>query len=596
MWDSRAELAEPRCLADARSVLMRALDRAVKSAAAERLWIAACLIVTCAMYWPVLRFGFVFDDEGQILANPNVHTWDGLQRAFAEHVWEFDPNRAHGGRYYRPLFVVLLTCCYAAFGPHAFGYHALQLLLHGVAGVLLWRLGVRLGLAPAARCFAAAVFLLHPLQIQAVAWISAISDPLLALFALSALLLVLRGGHAALVLALLAFAAALLTLERGVALCVPWLLFVYARTPERRVLVTHAGRLATVIGGVAWLRSTQIGPSLNAGADVVLSTLWTAPSVLYRYLQNLVAPFELSMAYPETFVLTPSFANWVLPLLLVLLLAAGLLWASRGDKRRVLLIACSAALFAPAACVGLLPGALLVQDRYLYLPLAFFALWLGDQAFPAQPGARRRWVAAALGVWAVALFALHRGNRDYFQDNLSLYARAVELAPYNALFGMNLALEAKTRGLAPPDCALLERAAGQVAIDPRRGEPVLVQFNLGNCLREHGQRGEALAAFEAAYAGSSQQLLAAGVNRAVLLAELGRAAEAMDAARELVQRHPHEPAAFKLFGMLAAERGDMRAAERALQRALSLAPDAKDTAQLLERLAAQRERLRGQAF
>src|SRR5205814_5399426 len=111
----------------------------------------ACLLLPWLSFLPVLGFGFVYDDTQQLLANPNVHGWAGLGKAFTDHVWSFDPSKAGTVHYYRPLFLVALTLGWHAFGAHALGYHALSLHLHLCAGGLAWRLLGALGLSPPAR-------------------------------------------------------------------------------------------------------------------------------------------------------------------------------------------------------------------------------------------------------------------------------------------------------------------------------------------------------------------------------------------------------------------------------------------------------------
>ena len=554
-------------------------------------------------FLPVLGFGFVYDDATQLVGNANVHTWRGLITAFSEHVWSFDPAKA--ARYYRPLFVSTLTLAWQAFGAQPSGYHALSLALHLGCGALVWRLGAALDLPALARTAATLIFLLHPVQIQVVAWISAVSDPLLTCLALTSALAWMRWlrdrDRRFLFAALALYVASLLTLERAVALAGPLLLVGWHRLPARgvspvghrrlRPVAAQALLLVGAVVGVLALRRIAIGPGVPTPDTWIQDTVLTAPAAVLRYLRNFAWPRDLSLGYPVRFVATATAANFGWPLVAGAGAAALAYWLSRKHPRRRFLVSAGLLTLAPSLCVGLLPSQLLVQDRYCYLPLAFLALWLSDLAL-RDAGAPATWPIRCgrvmLGVWFLAAFSQHARALSPWRDNLALFGRAVEVAPDSPPFLLDLALEEHGRGLPDHDCRRLRRAASVLHDYPRGGEAGMVYFELGNCLRAHGRNDLALRAYDASLRAPDGGTLQAGINRVSVLSELQRPDDAAGAAEELTRGHATSPLAWRTLSVAAALRGDLATAERAAQRALALEPGDAATIRLLERIRASR--------
>ena len=570
----------------------------------ERWGLPVCLALACSSFLPALGFGFVYDDALQLVGNPNVHGWAGLGKAFTDHVWSFDPTKAGTLRYYRPLFMVVLTLGWQAFQSHAAGYHALSLLLHLCAGSLVWRVAQELQVPARERLVALTIFLLHPMQIQAVAFISAVSEPMVAIAALSSCLAWMRWLRCReprfLFGALVLYAMALLTLERAVAMAGPLLLLGWYRYAllqpsaaapslalRARSSALQASLLSLPASGVFALRRLTIGAGAPAPTGWLRDTLISAPAVVIRYLRNLALPLDLAPTYPERSLLAPTFGNFGLPLLAVLLLAWLAWWSSRDRPLRLFLLGSAVSLLAPGLCVGLLPGHALVQDRYLYLPLAFLGLWLAElvRGASTQPAPRGLLAARALLMaWLLVALFQHPHDLEYFRDDHSFFTRAVEVAPDNPQFLLNLAVAERNQGARDAGCDHVQRAVSALAGNPRWGDPVAIYFNFGNCLREQGRKPESLAAYEQAYRWSAGALIEAGVDRVVLLAELQRPDDAARAAQSLTRLHGDSAVAWKTLGLVAANRGDWPTALRAMQRARTLAPDDASTQQLLERI------------
>src|SRR5205814_2373936 len=130
-----------------------------------------------AAYLPALEAGFVWDDDDHVTANTTLQSVDGLRR-----IW-FEPGAVP--QYY-PLTFTSLWLDHHLWGLEPVGYHLVNVLLHGLNAALLWLVLRRLRLPGA--WVVAAVFALHPIQVESVAWITERKNVLSGSFALAAVL------------------------------------------------------------------------------------------------------------------------------------------------------------------------------------------------------------------------------------------------------------------------------------------------------------------------------------------------------------------------------------------------------------------------
>ena len=145
-------------------------------------WAAATLVaMVVAVYAPVWRAGFVIDDVRNLPANPALRSAEGLRR-----IW-FAPGAVQ--QYYPLVYTTYWLEC-RVWGFHPFGYHLVNVLLHAANAVLVWRLAARLGLPGS--WLAAALFAVHPVEVDTVAWISERKNLLSLFYALASLLAYLR--------------------------------------------------------------------------------------------------------------------------------------------------------------------------------------------------------------------------------------------------------------------------------------------------------------------------------------------------------------------------------------------------------------------
>jgi hypothetical protein len=151
--------------------------------------------VAFLVYDGSLANGFVYDDEYQVLQNPfvtNPHLWTKI---FTGSVWSFQ-GVAFPTNYYRPLHIFTHWLIYRLAGPNPAAFHLFQVLMYAATVWLVFQLGRRLLRQELAAFAGALLWALHPLHVEAVAWIAAVPDTGYAFFYLWGFLLFLRAEEA----------------------------------------------------------------------------------------------------------------------------------------------------------------------------------------------------------------------------------------------------------------------------------------------------------------------------------------------------------------------------------------------------------------
>jgi protein O-mannosyl-transferase len=344
-------------------------------------------------------------------------------------------------------------------GGDALGYHLLNLALHLGAVVLAWECLRRL-LPERAALIAAALFAIHPIQTEAVDYISARGIVLAALFCFAALWCWLEGRHW---IAVAWFAAALLANEESAAfpLFLAWIEWC-GITPKlaRRSAPIVAMLVLAVAGGARIIYAAAVAPGFFAQGHVIL-----------RYLRLVIVPYGFTIDPEISTAAWLSVAGWVV------LIAAAFLAIRRAPS--------AVATWFIGGLLLLLPGSSLVPaaDRRMYLPMFAFAAALGlalDRIRPVP-------VLAAIGVLVVGL-SVQRSV--VWMSDQSLWTEAVERAPDKIRPKLQLARTLP----AAPALELLNRARIGAPHDPA------IAAETGRILLSEGQPEGALDEFGRALA------------------------------------------------------------------------------------------------
>ena len=277
--------------------------------AKQKLWLAGVLLLTFLTFSSTITFGWVYDDPAQIPGNPDLH-WHRLAYLFTHHLWA-SANGISEARFYRPLLAVWFLINKTVFGLNPHWLHFTTILAHVLATALAFFIARETLRDTGGALLAAAVFGLHPLQVESVSWISAVNDSLSAVFSFASLLASRTArstGRRAVVwwtLSATFFLLALLTKEVSVVLPAILLVDTWASStaaPEQRNSRRSLGTVLAVYGVVVivWLlwRRHVLGHLTAAHSSVPWTTdLLTAPKILLFTLGRVVIPVRLSPHY-----------------------------------------------------------------------------------------------------------------------------------------------------------------------------------------------------------------------------------------------------------------------------------------------------------
>jgi hypothetical protein len=374
-------------------------------------------LVAVAVYANALENGYVLDDRGILLKNPLVTSVSGIWRAFANPYWP----AAIGGGQYRPLVIASFSLDWWLSGGDPMWLHAVNILWHAAASVLVWFLAAEL-LAPAAALGAALLFAVHPVHVEAVSNVVGRSELMAAAFVLAALLAHRRVK----LLAPIFFALALLSKESalvfvGLAVLHDLLLTTGVRAALRARLWLYVsyGVQAIVYGAVLLVVFRDTAVVARAPVFIGASTadrLLTMTTVIPDYARLLLVPVRLSAEYVPAVIDLATSVTWgvVMGVLLAAALAAAIFLAWRRAPEAAFALAWVPVTLTPVSNVLIVTGVVLAE-RTLYLPSVGAMLAVG-WAVERYGWRAPRGVGAAVAL-VLVLFAVRTWTRtDIWHD------------------------------------------------------------------------------------------------------------------------------------------------------------------------------------
>jgi protein O-mannosyl-transferase len=555
------------------------------------LWIAAALVlVNLFVYAPVRHYDFVeLDDPLYVSENPNVAgglTPEGIRWAV---------TTGNGG-FWIPLTWLSYMADVELFGTGPGPHHVTNVVLHIANTLLLFLLLRRTTGAAGASAFVAALFAVHPLHVESVAWITERKDVLSTLFGLLAL-----WAYAAyvrqptwnryLVVALF-FAFSLMAKPMLVTL--PFLLLLLDVWPLRRAEFPSALRLrpdktlrrSDVSEWLPLIREKVPLLALSAAASVVtfiaqhrgggVSDLQMLPLSLrlenalvayVSYIGKMLWPASLSVIYP----LSDSVPDaWVAGAVVVLTaVSAAAVWTARSHPYFLVGWCWYVGTLVPV--IGIVQaGVQSMADRFSYVPLIglFVVVAWGAPDLLARWAPRRRAMAAAAVVIVVACAAGARVQVRHWQDNVTLWTRALEVTlgadRYDAHIALGRTLGAQGRSA--------EEASHFSEAARLRPDAAEAHHGLGMAMARQGRLDRALASFSEVVrlAPASAE---AHIDLGFTLARLGRADEAMAHYSEGLRLDPNLAEAHNNLGALLLERERYADAVPHFSEAVRLRPD-----------------------
>ncbi len=465
-----------------------------------RTWVLSLLLVaaTVALYYPVQGHPFVnYDDSVYVTANLHVQgglDWDTVQWAFTT----FEAANWH------PVTWISHALDCQLFQLNPAGPHDVNLLLHVVNVLLLfWVLYRATGFA--GRSFmVAALFALHPINVQTVAWVAERKNLLSMLFFLLALgayrwyVREPRDGRFAIVALL--FVLGLMAKPQVITL--PCVLLLWDYWPLRRMFASAAdaspsAELATIPPkSFSWLvlEKLPLFAIAAAGSSITMYAQRTggarnwAPRFLRlenaivsyaRYIGKALWPSRLALFYPYP----DSFKAWtVLAALVLLMVVTAFVILQR--RRRYLVVGWLWFAGTLVPMIGLIHvGGQAMADRYAYLPLIglFIMICWGVADWSEQRRISPAWLATVSVVLLLALTVVARVQLDYWADNVRLWSHTLQVTGPNFIAENSIGVALERQGKIDDAVAHFRAAARINPNDPSSN------LNLAEYDRLHGR-------------------------------------------------------------------------------------------------------------
>ncbi len=474
------------------------------------------VVLTIVAYLPALGGGFIWDDNDYVTSNEHLRSAEGLGRIWFE---------IGATPQYYPLVFTSFWVEYQLWADHPFGYHLTNVLLHAASAVVL--LVVLRRLAVPGAWLAAAIFALHPVQVESVAWITERKNVLSGLLYLGALLAYLgfdrvtapgtgrpwRWYAVALVLFCGALASKTVTCSLPAAIVlIAW--FKRGRVGGRDLLpLVPFFAIGVVMAlGTVRVETHHVGTEdIDFGLSVVERCL-IAGRGLWFYLGQLCLPVELAFIYPRWAIDATRWWQYLFPLAAGGLVVVLWLWRKRlGRGPLVAALFFGGTLLPALGFIDVYPMLYsYVADHFQYLasigPIALFsaAVIAGlDRLARAggrtpEPGAIQAPSLALAAILIAALGTLTWRQGKVYENPETLWRDTLTTNPTAVMAAINLADLLLADGRAEESTQLLRRATEVNPAVVHRHILARAHYNLGNNLAREDRVGAALEAYRRA--------------------------------------------------------------------------------------------------
>ncbi len=523
-----------------------------------------CLILvaaTLAIYNPVNRHPFVnYDDDRYVTENPHVQ--NGLNRDTI--AWAFTAKEQGN---WHPITWLSHSLDYELFHQNPTGHHFTSLLIHAANAVLLFLMLVyatgRLGPS----LLVAALFALHPINVESVAWVAERKNVLSTFFFFAAVAAYCWYARKPGWRRYLAFAGlfALGLMSKPMIITLPFVLLLMDYWPLNRIQGSPRGTIhltqaplhrlvvekvpllvLSAASAVITMQAQQAGGAMRSGAQFPLGVRLQNAVVAYAtYLWKMIWPSHLAPLYPHP---GNSLAVWqVATAALVLLAVTGAVLRFR--SRRYLMTGWLWFLGTLVPVIGLVQvGDQAMADRYAYIPLIGIFIMIAWGAADLADSRHLGWVARVIPATCILIALSFVTNRQlgYWSSNYDLWTHALAVTDRNFVAQNNLGGALLLLG--KPDAAY---SHFQAAAEINPNDP-MSHSNLGAYLQEHGKLPEAMAQYERTISLTSDAglLAATYANLGSAYRNLGEDEKARDSYDQALRLNPNQYNVYLGLGQL----------------------------------------------
>jgi tetratricopeptide (TPR) repeat protein len=548
---------------------------------------AALTLAAVIAFEPVRHNGFLgYDDPYYVTDNPNIQAGLSLKSL----IWAFtNPVGAN----WHPLTTLshMLDC--QLFGQDPFWHHFTNLLLHIANTLLLFWVLTKMTAAFWPSVFVAAIFAVHPLRVESVAWVAERKDVLSGLFWMLTMAAYLhyvrRPAIGRYLLVLLSLCLGLMAKPMLVTL--PFVLLLLDFWPLRRVRLTTQTILSDADPGFAEVRLRcsvleKLPLLLPVAASCIITYLvqqkWGAMTLAVyfpltlrlsnavisyiRYIAKILYPNNLAVLYPYPIAFWPA---WQVIGSLVILICVSAIALFKARRYPFLLTGWLWYLVTLVPVIGLVQvGAQAIADRYTYIPSIGISIMFAWSA--ARLITSLRLPKFAVGIAATLLLSLllicSRAQVRYWKNSLTLYEHTLAVTQNNYMVHNNYATALSQAGRYDE---AITHFAKSLSINPTYTRPL---EGMGRAFMKQAKYDDAIACF-------NQELRlkpdhsGAHYYIGVALQKQGKIERAIEEWKKELQVNPDFPEALSNLGMAMTEMGKLDSAVDYFSKALAARPD-----------------------
>ena len=528
------------------------MNPTASSRLAAGLFLAA---VTLAVFWPVAGNDFVaYDDRTYVTDNLHVQRGVDLEGLG----WAWTAGRAGN---WHPLTWMSHMLDWELYGADPTGHHVTSLALHILNTLLLFFMLDRLTGAVGRSAFVAALFALHPLHVESVAWVAERKDVLSAGFWMLTIWAYARYARAP---AMRRYLPVMLLLALGLTakpmlVTLPFVLLLLDYWPLGRgaerfralllekiplLVLAAASSVVTLLvqHGEGAMRSVEDYPVMERLSNAIV----TYPA----YLAKMVWPRDLAVFYPHP---GPALPAWkvVVAALLLILITAGAVRVRR--SRPYVLVGWLWYVGTLVPVIGLVQvGSQSMADRYTYLPLIGVFVIVAWGVPDLLPGLRA-WLSAPAVALLLLLSAVTHAQLGVWRSSETLFEHALAVTRNNYVAHNNLGIVLSEEGRVKE---ALEHYDAALRIEP---DYAPLHVNLGNALVKQARPEEAYAHYTRAIELDARSV-DAHYHLGLLLARQGGFEEAIGHYNEALAIDPGDPLVHNNLGSALARQGKLEQA------------------------------------
>ncbi|MDO8638124.1 MAG: tetratricopeptide repeat protein [Candidatus Daviesbacteria bacterium] len=341
------------------------------------------IIIGFVVYFNGLFNNFVWDDEEQVVNNVLVHSITNIPSFFSGSTFNTGGSGILGGLYYKPIMSVSYSFIYTIFGPNAFFFHLLQLTLHITNSIFVFLIFnyffKKFKNGELTSFFLALIFLVHPINTEAVIYIASIQDVLFFFFGIFALWIIITKTNSFKNLFISSFLLlfSLLSKETGFVFIPIILSYLFLFKKER--LLSNIISMGGVLVFYSFLRFALAGIYFNKhGLSPITrmpiqDRIFNIPEIIIFYLKTFFYPLKLSIAQ-HWVIKSINYSEFYLPLSLsilffiLLIILAIYLKSKAKDLFKIYLFFFLWFIFGLGLHLQIFPLDMTVAERWFYLP------------------------------------------------------------------------------------------------------------------------------------------------------------------------------------------------------------------------------------